>query len=117
MATASVLIWLLNMMIVAITMYRSWTIDTLKQTDSLVSYGTQGRYYTPFLVCLAPVGIVMRKYLNITISPKLLRKLFVGLTVFNLIFSLCLIVLYNYVDAGGYHLLPTLSERLRDLIK
>ena len=117
MAVASFSIWMLNIIVVGVTMYLSWTIGALKHSDTLVSLGTQGRYYTPFLIGLAPIGIVLRQYIKVRISPNIVRKLFMSLMLFNLVFSLLLIIVYNYSAEGGYDIILKVSERLHQLVK
>lgn len=109
------LIYFLNILFVSLIMYFQWTVLFLKQPNSLVVQGNQGRYYTPFLICLAPFGVMLRKYIKVDITEIVKRKIFIGKTIFNSVFFIILTLLFYYTKDGGQNYLPYLSEQIRNL--
>lgn len=112
---ASSLIYFLNIVLVSLTMYFAWTIGFLKYYDSLVVMGNQGRYYTPFLVCLAPICIFLQKYIKVEITEVTKKKMYLGFSIFNLMFFVLLTILFNYTKDGGYNFMLQIGEWLRGI--
>ena len=80
------IIYFLNIILVSLVMYFEWTIGRLKMLDNLFVEGNQGRYYTPFLICLAPIGLILQKYIKIEISESNKKIMYIGFSVFNFIY-------------------------------
>lgn len=113
---ASGLIYFLNIVLVSLIMYFEWTIGFLKYYDVLVVMGNQGRYYTPFLVCLAPICIFLQKYIKVEITEVTKKRMYIVLSIFNLAFFIILTLLRYYTKDAGYNFLPQFGEWLRSLI-
>ena len=96
-------------------MYVQWTLDRLKWVDAVFVEGNQGRYYTPFLICLAPIGLILQKYIKIEISESTKKNLFLGFSVFNFIYFIVLMVLFYYTHDGGVNFLPHLGNLIKGI--
>lgn len=88
----------LSIMILAITygLYTAWAIQPfgLGETASF-ALGLQGRYFTPLILMLVPLAIVLRKYINVNFRQ--------GSAVGALIFAVMVFIL-------SYYLLQTLAH-------
>ena len=114
-AVSGVLIYLSVLIMTAVIMFQSWTKNTLNLPNALVSLGNQGRYYTPFLIVLVPLGIKMRNYLSINAKETTIRAMFNYLVIFNLTYFLVLTILYYYTSDLGANFLPNISHWFRGL--
>lgn len=112
----SSMVFLGNIIMVSLTMYTLWTVGALKQVDSLVANGEQGRYYTPFLICLVPIGIYLRKFITFRISDVIFKRLFIGTMLINFIYFVVLMLLFYYTNDGGVQFIIELSTWMKGLI-
>ena len=76
-------------------MYFLWTPQILGENAS-ISVGTQGRYFTPFLLYLYPLCAGWKKNINIDINEKTKVNLIVGTLAFNFIVYLILIGVFYW---------------------
>lgn len=113
MPVASLIIYVTNLLVVAIVMYSQWTIASLNNVDISWSEGIQGRYFTPFIVLLSPVAVYLRKYIHLVINEIHLKKIFIVFTSFTLIYSLTLFLLFFYTYDGGRWILPSVWQNIR----
>ena len=81
--------------IIIAIMYFLWTPQILGENAS-ISVGTQGRYFTPFLLYLYPLCAGWKKNINIDIVEKTKVNLIVGTLAFNFIVFLILIGVYYW---------------------
>ncbi|HEL1648574.1 TPA: DUF2142 domain-containing protein [Streptococcus suis] len=81
--------------IIIAIMYFLWTPQILGENAS-ISVGTQGRYFTPFLLYLYPLCAGWKKNINIDIVEKTKVNLIVGTLAFNFIVYLILIGVYYW---------------------
>ena len=81
--------------IIITIMYFLWTPQILGENAS-ISVGTQGRYFTPFLLYLYPLCAGWKKNINIDIVEKTKVNLIVGTLAFNFIVFLILIGVYYW---------------------
>lgn len=81
--------------IIIAIMYFLWTPQILGKNAS-ISVGTQGRYFTPFLLYLYPLCAGWKKSINIDIVQKTKVSLLTGTLVFNFIVYLVLIGIYYW---------------------
>ena len=109
------IIYFLNIILVSLVMYFEWTLNKLKLVDVLFVEGNQGRYYTPFLICLAPIGIFLQNYIKIEITESIKKKLYIGFSIFNFVFFIVLTILYYYTSDAGYSFLQGLSKFFKGL--
>ena len=109
------IIYFLNIILVSLVMYFEWTIGRLKMLDNLFVEGNQGRYYTPFLICLAPIGLILQKYIKIEISESNKKIMYIGFSVFNFIYFIVLTLLYYYTNDGGVNFLPHLGNLIKGI--
>lgn len=109
------MVYFLNIVLVSLVMYVQWTLDRLKWVDAVFVEGNQGRYYTPFLICLAPIGLILQKYIKIEISESTKKNLFLGFSVFNFIYFIVLMVLFYYTHDGGVNFLPHLGNLIKGI--
>lgn len=108
---SSGLIYFLNILMVAVLMYTSWTIGKLSLTNIVYSSGSQGRYYTPFLIVLAPVCAYIGRFIKVSMSERIEKNVVVGLVSINLISFLLLTLAFYYNVDGGQHILFDLLGR------
>ncbi|GBG96550.1 DUF2142 domain-containing protein [Lactococcus termiticola] len=94
----------------------SWMINNLGFKEYLVSLGNQGRYYTPFLILLTPFFIKLKKYVRFEISEQYVKKAFIGLMSFNLIYFLILSLLVNYAPSFGASFFLDFVQWLKGLV-
>ncbi|CEN29388.1 MAG: DUF2142 domain-containing protein [Lactococcus sp.] len=109
------IVYFLNIVLVSLIMYFEWTIVTLKLVGSLTVEGNQGRYYTPFLICLAPIGLVLQKYIKIEISESNKKIMYIGFSVFNFIYFIVLTLLYYYTSDAGINFLPRIGNLIKGI--
>ena len=83
--------------------------------DNLFVEGNQGRYYTPFLICLAPIGLILQKYIKIEISESNKKIMYIGFSVFNFIYFIVLTLLYYYTNDGGVNFLPHMGDLIKGI--
>lgn len=76
-------------------MYFLWTPQILGENAS-ISVGTQGRYFTPFLLYLYPLCAGWKNQLAVDIAEKTKLRLIAGTLVFNFIVYLVLIGVYYW---------------------
>ncbi len=81
--------------IIIAIMYFLWTPQILGENAS-ISVGTQGRYFTPFLLYLYPLCAGWKKNISIDIVEKTKVSLIVGTLAFNFIVYLILIGIYYW---------------------
>ncbi|MDR2832085.1 MAG: DUF2142 domain-containing protein, partial [Streptococcaceae bacterium] len=112
---SSVIIFVVNLIVTGFVLFSTWTVASLQKADTSWIEGLQGRYYTPFLVLLSPIGVYLSKYFKISITQNHLKKLFIFVTSFTLIYSLVLFVLYFYFYDGGRMVIPTIWQKIRDM--
>ncbi|NQP32834.1 DUF2142 domain-containing protein [Streptococcus suis] len=81
--------------IIIAIMYFLWTPLILGENAS-ISVGTQGRYFTPFLLYLYPLCAGWKKNINIDINEKTKDWLLIGTLIFNYVIYLVLIAIYYW---------------------
>ncbi|QSR00357.1 DUF2142 domain-containing protein [Lactococcus garvieae] len=108
--------FVLVILMTAIMMYMSWTLNHLDIAGALISLGNQGRYYTPFLIILTPLALSLKKYIKVEMTEAIKIKVFKYITVFNLVYFLLLTVLFYYIADRGANLLPDSIAWLKNLI-
>lgn len=107
---ASLIAYLLVVLITATTMFFGWTLNKLNIAGAIISLGNQGRYYTPFLILFIPVGLHLKKYVQINITENSKIKMFNIILGLNLIYFILLTILFYYVhDRGANFLLNILQ--------
>lgn len=112
----STIIFLINIIMVSMTMFTLWTVGALKQFDFMHAVGEQGRYYTPFLLCLIPMGIFLQKFITVKISNFVMRDLFVSVMVINFIYFVVLTLLFYYTTDGGVRFILQIIEWIRGIL-
>lgn len=93
---ASALIFPLQVLAIIAGMYFAWTPKVLGMNAS-VSQGAQGRYFTPFLIYLAPLFSICQSKLSVKIDSKFLVKLVTLMILINVAISTVVIVAYYWV--------------------
>ncbi|WP_207696782.1 hypothetical protein DOK67_0000199 [Enterococcus sp. DIV0212c] len=73
-------------------MYFAWTPLVLGD-DALISQGAQGRYFTPFLIYLAPLFISCKEKMTVVFNEKSITKLAVITIIMNFVMMIYLILL------------------------
>ena len=81
--------------IIIAIMYFLWTPQILGENAS-ISVGTQGRYFTPFLLYLYPLCAGWKKNINIEINGNTKDWLLIGTLIFNYVIYLILIAIYYW---------------------
>lgn len=81
--------------IIITIMYILWTPQILGE-NAPISVGTQGRYFTPFLIYFYPLCAGWKKNINIDIDQKTKVRLITGTLVFNFTVYLVLIGIYYW---------------------
>lgn len=104
-----------NIIMVSLTMFISWTINVLNEYGLMYVSGEQGRYYTPFLICLIPLGIYLKRFITIEISDLMMKRLFIMIMSINFVYFAILTLLFYYTDDGGMQFLVQFSTWVRDL--
>lgn len=112
----SSMVFLGNIIMVSLTMYTVWTVGVLKQVDNLFSSGEQGRYFTPFLICLVPLGIYLKKFIAIKLSDVVFKRLFIGVMVINFIYFVVLTLLFYYSNDRGVQFIIKFYTWMRGLV-
>ena len=112
----SSMVFIGNILMVSLTMFSAWTIGILKLFDIMYVSGEQGRYYTPFLICLIPLGIYLKKFITVKLSDLAMKRLFVGMLLANFTYFAVLTLLFYYTDDGGSQFIIQFSSWLRGLI-
>ena len=112
----STMIFLGNILVVSLTMFLFWTINTLKEYDIMYVSGEQGRYYTPFLICLIPLGIYLKKFITVKISDLMMKRLFITVMSINFVYFAILTLLFYYTDDGGMQFMIQFSTWVRGLL-
>lgn len=93
---ASALIFPLQVLAIVVGMYFAWTPQILGPNAN-ISQGAQGRYFTPFLIYLAPLFSVYKSKFDIKMEPKSLIALSTVLVLINVLISLTVIWTYYWV--------------------
>lgn len=93
---ASALIFPLQILAIIAGMYFAWTPKVLGPNAS-VSQGAQGRYFTPFLIYLAPLFSVYKSKLSVKVDSKFLVSLVTLMILINVAISTVVIVTYYWV--------------------
>ncbi|WP_270251735.1 DUF2142 domain-containing protein [Lactococcus garvieae] len=115
-AVTSGISFALVIVMTAISMYMSWTLNHLNIAGALISLGNQGRYYTPFLIVLVPIALQLKKYLKFEMSEDVTKKLFVFIGGLNLLYFIVLTVMFYYMPDRGANFLPNLLLWLKGLV-
>lgn len=115
-AVSSVIAYTLVVLMTAIAMFMSWTLNHLQIAGALISLGNQGRYYTPFLIILVPIMLTLKKWVKVEIAEVFKRRVFKLLTIFNLSFFIVLTILFYYTADRGANFLPNLIIWAKNLI-
>jgi uncharacterized membrane protein len=113
---SSWIIYILNMLIVAVFMFVSWTVHSLNSPTSTVSFGSQGRYYTPFLLVFIPIAIYASKYIKFSINQAFLLKIFKIVIVSNMVLYLSSTLFVYYTQTNALNLLPHIVQWIRRII-
>ncbi|MBU5364197.1 DUF2142 domain-containing protein [Enterococcus devriesei] len=88
----------LQMLLVIGGMYFSWT-KTILGENAQYSTGTQGRYFTPFLIYFTPLFVSFNHAIQGKINNKLMNKVLCGTLIANFIITVYLIlIVYWYPD-------------------
>ncbi|WP_213495816.1 DUF2142 domain-containing protein [Lactococcus formosensis] len=115
-AVTSGIAYTLVVIMTAVTMYMSWTLKHLDIAGALISLGNQGRYYTPFLIILIPIALILKKYIKVEISETLKRRIFKSFVIFNLTYFVGLTILFYYSADRGANFLPDLIIWVKSLV-
>ena len=92
-------------------MYFSWTMKVLGK-DANISTGSQGRYFTPFLIFFAPILMRLQNSMGGTVNRKLMERIFVITILVNFLITIYLIMcVYWYPDRQADWLL-----RIREML-
>lgn len=91
----SALIYPLQALAIIIGMYFAWTPKILGENAN-ISVGTQGRYFTPFLIFFSPLFISLRHKIQMALDKSFLRKLLIGTLLLNYIVFIILITVYYW---------------------
>lgn len=95
----STLIFPLQVLLVVGGMYFTWTKRILGENAEF-STGTQGRYFTPFLIYLTPLFISFNHKIEGKMNRVLMNKILITTLAFNFIVTIYLILLvYWYPDS------------------
>ncbi|HFI2436971.1 TPA: DUF2142 domain-containing protein, partial [Streptococcus suis] len=94
-AVALGMVFPVQVAIIIAIMYFLWTPQILGENAS-ISVGTQGRYFTPFLLYLYPLCAGWKKNINIDINEKTKDWLLIGTLIFNYVIYLVLIAIYYW---------------------
>jgi uncharacterized membrane protein len=94
-AVALGMVFPVQVAIIIAIMYFLWTPQILGENAS-ISVGTQGRYFTPFLLYLYPLCAGWKKNINIEINGNTKDWLLIGTLIFNYVIYLILIAIYYW---------------------
>ena len=94
-AVALGMVFPVQVAIIIAIMYFLWTPQILGENAS-ISVGTQGRYFTPFLLYLYPLCAGWKKNINIEINVNTKDWLLIGTLIFNYVIYLILIAIYYW---------------------
>ena len=94
-AVALGMVFPVQVAIIIAIMYFLWTPQILGENAS-ISVGTQGRYFTPFLLYLYPLCAGWKKNINIEINGNTKDWLLIGTLIFNYVIYLVLIAIYYW---------------------
>ncbi|WP_374285545.1 DUF2142 domain-containing protein [Lactococcus sp.] len=115
-AVSGVIAFMANILMTAVAVYITWTVPKLPgYLPMMVSLGNQGRYYTPLLILLIPVGIYLNKYIKVEMSDKSTHRMFNFMIIFNLIYFLFLTIMYYYTKDLGRNIILETVQNLRHL--
>ncbi len=93
---SSAIIFPLQVLAIVVGMYFAWTPKVLG-LNARVSQGAQGRYFTPFLIYLAPLFSICRSKFEIKMNQRDLLYLSTVLILINVVVSLAVIWTYYWV--------------------
>ncbi len=85
---ASTAVFTISLLVITYGLYALWaTLPYRLGSNAFYADGVQGRYFTPLLALLIPLGIWMRKYILIaTSSPKISQGIIVTTSILLLVF-------------------------------
>lgn len=88
LAISFVLIYIISFMVITYGLYSMWaTLPKRFGPDAIHADGVQGRYFTPLLALMIPMGISLRKYISIeTSSEKVHNGIILASTTLLLLF-------------------------------
>jgi Predicted membrane protein (DUF2142). len=115
-AVSSSVAYTLIIIMTAVTMYMSWTLNHLDIAGALISLGNQGRYYTPFLIILVPIILFLKKYIKVEVDETLKRRIFKTVVTFNLVYFIILTLLFYYLADRGANFLPDVIIWVKTLV-
>ena len=96
---SSALIFPLQVLVIVIGMYFAWTLRSNPDNvgANRIAHGEQGRYFTPFLIYLAPLFSFWQSKLGFKISQKSIIKLSTIMILINVVVSFAVLWVYYWV--------------------
>lgn len=96
---SSALIFPLQVLVIVIGMYFAWTLRSNPDNvgANRIAHGEQGRYFTPFLIYLAPLFSIWQSKLGFKISQKSIIKLSTIMILINVVVSFAVLWAYYWV--------------------
>lgn len=96
---SSALIFPIQVLIIVIGMYFSWTLRSNPNNvgANRIAHGEQGRYFTPFLVYLAPLFSICQSKLGLEINRKSIINLSTIIILINVAVSFAVLWAYYWV--------------------
>lgn len=96
---SSALIFPVQVLIIVVGMYFAWTLRSNPDNvgANRIAYGEQGRYFTPFLIYLAPLFSLCQSKLGLKISQKSIIKLSTIIILINVAVSIAVLWAYYWV--------------------
>lgn len=96
---SSALIFPIQVLVITIGMYFAWTLRSNPDNVAAnrIAHGEQGRYFTPFLIYLAPLFSICRSKFNLKVDQKLITNLSVFMILANVAASFAVLWAYYWV--------------------
>lgn len=99
----------LNILTIIGGMYFAWT-PLVAGENSNISLGAQGRYFTPFLICLSPLFMKLQENVPIQTNRRFLNRLMIWTILFNMMLMLYLTALLYWYPNDAADWLIKLRE-------
>ena len=96
---SSALIFPLQVLVIVIGMYFAWTLCSNPDNvgANRIAHGEQGRYFTPFLIYLAPLFSICQSKLGLEINRKSIINLSTIIILINVAVSFAVLWAYYWV--------------------
>ncbi|WP_294010005.1 DUF2142 domain-containing protein [uncultured Streptococcus sp.] len=96
---SSALIFPLQVLVIVIGMYFAWTLRSNPDNvgANRIAHGEQGRYFTPFLIYLAPLFSICQSKLGLEINRKSIINLSTNIILINVAVSFAVLWAYYWV--------------------